>query len=79
MEPASSIVRMLGGPKKVGDFFGLSTSAVTKWYKPVEQRGCGGVIPSKRIAGLIELARSQGKFLEPNMMFAPPNPSTAKS
>jgi hypothetical protein len=71
MEPARAIVTMLGGPKIVADFFGVSVGAITKWYVSAQKGGCDGVIPAKRVAGLLELARKQGKFLEPNMLYPP--------
>ena len=60
---------MLGGPKKVAEFLGLTTGAITKWYTPTEEGGCGGLIPSRHIPSLIGLARNLKKFLEPNSFF----------
>jgi hypothetical protein len=69
MPKARSIVEMLGGAKIVSDFLGITTGAVSRWYAPVERGGCGGFIPSKHVPELCKLAKQQGKFLEPNMMF----------
>lgn len=70
MEPALSIVRSLGGPTKVGLIVNLSTSAVSKWWAPLDKGGCGGLIPSRHVGALVRAARAAGKFLEPNMFFA---------
>jgi hypothetical protein len=69
MEPARSIVKSLGGPTLVAAEFGLSTGAVVRWYKSAEKGGCGGLIPSNRIPALCRMARTQKRFLEPNMFF----------
>lgn len=72
-EPAKSIVDRLGGPKIVAKALDLTTGAVSRWYAPKDQGGCGGLVPSHRITQLIKLARKGafGKrmFLEPNMFF----------
>jgi hypothetical protein len=69
MEPAKSIVAMLGGPKKIAILLKLSTGAITKWYLSTEKGGCGGLIPSRHIVSLCKFAASKRKFLEPNMFF----------
>jgi hypothetical protein len=68
MEPAKSIVRMLGGSAEVARQLNLSASGVCRWYI-APPRGCGGLIPSRHIPQLCALAREQNKFLEPNMFF----------
>jgi hypothetical protein len=69
MEPAKAIVGMLGGPVFVAGLLELTPSAVVKWYRGVDDGGCGGLIPSRHIAALCKHARSVNTFLEPNMFF----------
>lgn len=69
MEPAKAIVALLGGPTKIATLLGLSVSAVTKWYLPMDKGGCGGLIPSRHIAALCKHARKIAVFLEPNNFF----------
>lgn len=70
MEPAKSIVAMLGGPAQVAGMLNISAGAVSKWYAPLERGGCGGLIPTTRyIPVLCRAAHAMKKFLEPNMFF----------
>ncbi len=66
-DPAKAIVRSLGGPLKVAEGCKLTASAVCRWYSP-RSTDCG-LVPSRHIPTLIQLAKTQGQFLEPNMFF----------
>jgi hypothetical protein len=68
MEPAQSIVNMLGGPTTVAKHLRLTPGAVSRWSMP-KTKGCGGLVPSAHIPELCRLARSRGLFLEPNSFF----------
>lgn len=74
MEPAKSIVAMLGGPTAVATYLTdktdrhLTTGAVARWYMPAPT-GCAGIIPSRHIPALCKMAKKAKKFLEPNMFF----------
>lgn len=59
---------MLGGPAKVAAALEMSPSGVTRWYA-AGPGGCGGLIPSHRVAALCKMARKRKQFLEPNMFF----------
>jgi hypothetical protein len=74
-EPAYSIIRRLGGATVVAEALGLSPGAVSRWYMP-RPRGLGGVVPSKHIKTLCEMAEKSNILLEPNMFFQPPVDST---
>ena len=63
MEPASSIVRALGGPTNVAKIAGVHRTRVSNWCRPREKGGTGGTIPFKHVPALIEAARSQGDAL----------------
>lgn len=69
MEPAHSIVVMLGGPQIVAQWLSLTPGAVSRWYAPLKHGGCGGLVPSRHVPALCRLAKVQGKFLVPNMFF----------
>lgn len=68
MEPAQSIVAMLGGPSAVARHLNLTPGAVSRWSMP-RDKGRGGLVPSTHIPELCCLARSMGLFLEPNSFF----------
>jgi hypothetical protein len=63
-----TIIEQLGGASVVARALGLSPGTVSRWYMPLP-RGRGGVVPSKHIKTLCELAQKQDIFLEPNMFF----------
>jgi hypothetical protein len=64
-EPATTIVRKLGGPAKVAHVLGVHRTAVYYWLRPFEPRGTGGMIPYKYMATLIRHAQAQGIKLKP--------------
>lgn len=68
MEPAHSIVNMLGGPSAVARHLHLTPGAVSRWGMP-RDKGRGGLVPSTHIPELCRLASSMGLFLEPNSFF----------
>jgi hypothetical protein len=59
---------MLGGPSIVGRALGLSPSTISRWYMPLPT-GRGGMVPSKHIHALCDLAQRQNIPLEPNAFF----------
>jgi hypothetical protein len=60
MEPASTIIRQLGGPNKVAEIAGVHRTRVSNWKRPSERGGTGGVIPLKHIPKLIAAAKEAG-------------------
>lgn len=60
MEPASSIIRQLGGPNKVADIVGVHRTRVSNWKRPRGDGGTGGMIPFKHVPALIAAAKVEG-------------------
>lgn len=71
MEPASTIVRALGGPTLVAKIAGVHRTRVSNWCRPKDKGGTGGVIPFKHVPALIAAAREQGSNLSASD-FLPP-------
>lgn len=59
-EPASSLIKALGGITAVAKVAGVSAVTVQRWRFPVERGGTGGFIPRKHHQRLIEAAQGQG-------------------
>lgn len=79
MEPAHTIVDMLGGPSVVAGVVGLHRTRVSNWARPREKGGTGGVIPHWHVRKLIEYARSIGKDLTEADFALPPEPANASA
>jgi hypothetical protein len=60
MEPASTIVKSLGGPAKVSRLVGVHRVSVSKWMRPKEAGGTGGIIPVVHAPKLLSEARALG-------------------
>lgn len=60
MEPASSIVRKLGGPSSVAAIVGVHRTRVSNWSRPKAAGGTGGLIPLKYATTLIAAAAERG-------------------
>ena len=60
MEPASTIIKKLGGEAIVAQVVGAVITAPYRWQNPKSAGGTNGVIPSKHIQTLVEYAVSQG-------------------
>jgi len=63
MEPASTIVGLLGGPAAVARATGTALTAPYRWQYTRAKGGTGGLIPQRHHRALIEFARSQGVVL----------------
>jgi hypothetical protein len=59
MEPASTIVKRLGGPKIVAKVLGVSYTVPYKWQYSKAGQGTGGTIPLRYIRTLLDYARDQ--------------------
>jgi len=59
MEPASTIIKKLGGPSKVALIAGVHRTRVSNWKRPSDKGGTGGIIPFKHVPKLLEAAASQ--------------------
>lgn len=72
MEPASSIIRKLGGPAVVAKVARTAYTAPYRWQHPVKKGGTGGLIPHKHIPKLLEFARDKGIELSADEFFTQP-------
>ncbi|WP_375610999.1 MULTISPECIES: hypothetical protein [unclassified Bartonella] len=70
--PAVTIIKYLGGAKRVSLISQCHVSAVYKWTYPFEKReGKGGIIPAKYQIMLLNYARDHGIDLRPEDFFYP--------
>lgn len=60
MEPATSIIKALGGPTKVAVIAGVHRTRVHGWTRPKGVGGTGGHIPLPHIPKLLSAAREKG-------------------
>lgn len=67
MEPAASIIRQLGGNKKVAEILGIGPERVAAWKQPKRHRGGNGVIPLRYTLALLSHAQAEGIDLTPDM------------
>lgn len=63
MQPARSVVDLLGGCRAVARGLGISPSTVSRWIAPKSRQNLGGRIPQAHWAGLLALAKRDGKQL----------------
>lgn len=63
MEPASTIIKRLGGPSKVAKVVGVHRTRVSNWMRPRSVGGADGVVPFRHVPRLIEHAKSIGVSL----------------
>ena len=59
MEPATTIIRVLGGPIRVSEIAGVHRTRVYSWMRDKDRGGTGGIIPFGHIPKLIEAARAR--------------------
>lgn len=70
MEPARTIVELLGGEAKVAEIAGVRITAPYRWQASRAKGGTGGVIPHWHVGKLLEHAEANGIDLTP-ASFAP--------
>ncbi|KNY20384.1 hypothetical protein [Methylobacterium sp. ARG-1] len=63
MEPARTIVELLGGEAEVARIAGVSITAPYRWQASKAKGGTGGVIPHWHIGKLLEHAEASGVAL----------------
>jgi DNA-binding transcriptional regulator YdaS (Cro superfamily) len=73
MEPASTIIKRLGGDSAVASAIGIHRTRVSNWKRPREKGGSGGHIPAKHIPALIEIGRELGEALSHADFFPTPS------
>jgi hypothetical protein len=79
MEPASTIIRELGGIGPVSTAAGVHRTRVYKWMQPREKGGTGGVIPYWHVQKLLEHARAEGIAIKPEHFLPSFSPSASPS
>lgn len=65
MEPASSVIKRLGGEAKVSEITRRGTTAPYKWQYPIDKGGTGGLIPQRLHRVLLDYAEANGIDLLP--------------
>lgn len=60
MEPASSIIKKLGGELKVAEITDTASTAPYRWQYSKEKKGTDGLIPQRYHPVLLEYAREHG-------------------
>jgi len=75
LEPASTIIKRIGGIAVVADLLKLNRTSVLRWTHPRDRGGTGGLVPSKHQADLMAKAREKGVAIQPADFFAKRTPS----
>lgn len=70
MEPARTIIELLGGEANVARLAGVSVTAPYRWQQTKQKGGTGGVIPHWHVAKLLAHAKAENIDLTP-ASFAP--------
>ncbi len=60
MDPATRIIRELGGEAKVAGIAGTALSAPYRWQHEKSKGGTGGLIPQARHCTLLDYAEAHG-------------------
>lgn len=63
MQPARSVVDMLGGCRAVARELDIAPSTVSRWMAPKSRQNLGGRIPQAHWAGLLAMAKRLGHEL----------------
>jgi len=71
MEPAITIVSLLGGPTKLASLLGIHRVRVSNWMRPKEKGGTGGQIPLRHWNAVIKAAQDAGINLTFNDLVRP--------
>jgi hypothetical protein len=69
MEPARTIIELLGGYRSVASITGHHPTRVLRWTYPVERGGTGGLIPARYQQFLLAHAKRAGIDLRPEHFF----------
>lgn len=60
MEPASTVIKKLGGEAKVAEITATAFTAPYRWQHPREKGGTGGLIPQRYHRTLLDYAAANG-------------------
>lgn len=69
VEPAYSIIEVLGGVRRVAEVTGRHYSRVYRWMYPDERGGTGGIIPAREQKKLLSFAQENNLDLIPSDFF----------
>ena len=72
MDPATTIIRKLGGEAKVAEITGLAFTAPYRWQHEKAKGGTGGLIPQNHHRVLLDYARAHGIALAAEEFLSPP-------
>ena len=72
MEPASTIIKLLGGPTRVAGIVSIHRTRVSNWMRPKGKGGTGGRIPQSHIPALLTAARERGLDISAEQMLSAP-------
>lgn len=72
MEPANTIIALLGGPSAVARAVGVHRTRVANWKRPKIKGGTDGRVPQDHIPKLLEMASTHGVALSPADFFPAP-------
>jgi hypothetical protein len=73
MDPATRIIRKLGGEAKVADITGTAFTAPYRWQHEKSRGGTGGLIPQAHHRVLLDYAQAHGIALLAEEFLAPRN------
>lgn len=59
LEPAASVIALLGGPKQTAIITGKTENWVSRWPRPEKRGGTGGKIPYKAARKIVAYVRAQ--------------------
>jgi len=71
LNPAASIIEMLGGLSAVAKAANTSTTSVQRWRRPKSVGGCDGYIPRRHHKALAKKAKTLGVSLPPAAFIDP--------
>lgn len=74
MEPASTIIKLLGGPSKVAAIAGVHRTRVWNWCQPKEKGGTGGLVPLRHASLLLGFAKANGIEIDASDFIPPSDP-----
>ncbi|SHI79186.1 hypothetical protein SAMN02745911_1178 [Aureimonas altamirensis DSM 21988] len=63
MEPATTIIRSLGGPSAVSRITGVHRTRVSNWMRSKDVGGTDGLIPFRHVPALLSAAKNAGVVL----------------
>lgn len=78
MDPASTIIKKLGGEAKVAEITGMAFTAPYRWQHDKPKGGTGGLIPQRLHRVLLDYAHANDIPLIAEEFLAPRQPAPAE-